>query len=75
MNGPTWLDSQRTDVDYIDRVEKALSLAWDGLIDAERSFFCHDQMNPRDCSHCRVKKVMQVIEEIGSGRNQKSSTL
>lgn len=31
MNGPMWIDPQRNDSDYVDKVEKALSMAWDAL--------------------------------------------
>lgn len=28
MTGPTWIDETRTDGAYVDKVEKALSIAW-----------------------------------------------
>lgn len=75
-NLPKWVKKQGT-LDHYENVDvpllfQALAIAWEALEDVERGIFCTDVMSPRNCLHCRTKKAMGRIAELG-GRKHSST--
>jgi hypothetical protein len=59
-NSPTWIDTTRTDNAYIDKVENALKLAWEGLVELSQPYpYQHTKTVDTVC-----REVMKRIEEL-----------